>query len=85
MQQGSVGIAPGLARGEQWAVVWKEAETSRFRDFLLSFGLSVSAEEALSKVARRLEGDPNFRRDHAGGTFYAVPTHLRVENPRRPG
>lgn len=68
-----------------WAVIWKEADTSCFRDFLLTFGLSVSAEQALEKVLARLEGDPVFRRRHSGGTFYPVPLHMSVENPRRPG
>ncbi len=68
-----------------WAVVWKEEDTSCFRDFLLTFGLSASAEEAMAKVERRLTADPRFRRQHAGGTFYPVPIHMGVRNERRPG
>lgn len=58
-----------------WAIIWKQDATSVMRDCLLSFGMAPTIEEALARVAAKLAADPYFRRDFAGGVFYAVAVH----------
>lgn len=70
-------------REEGWAVFWKAEGTSHFRDFLVTFGYAVSAEQAMERVATRLRNDPFFARENAGGTFYPVPAHAGIQVPRR--
>ena len=65
----------GRTQRQAWAIVWKEDKTSVLKDFIISFGLCPSKEEALGKVEARLKADPLFRRKHAGGVFYALSAH----------
>jgi hypothetical protein len=74
-----VGVTEALSN-QAWAVVWKQ-DGRAVRDFLLSFGLSTSPEEAMSKVESRLKNDPRFRRDYGGGVFYPVALHINVPVP----
>lgn len=76
--------ARAFKEGEGWAVFWKEEGTSHFRDFLVTFGLAVKPEQAMERVATRLRCDPDFAHKHQGGTFYPVPVHMGISNPRRP-
>lgn len=69
--------------GEAWAVFWKEDGTSHFRDFIVTFGYSISEQQAMERVAARLKGDPFFARENGGGTFFPVPVHAGIAVPRR--
>ena len=77
----AVGVCEALSH-EAWAVVWR-GDGRGVKDFLWSFGLSGSAEEALAKVEARLSADPFFRRRWSGGVFYPLRIDLNVPVPRR--
>lgn len=76
-------VSVHLAEPRPFAVIWRGEEPGHFKDFLRTFGLSVSPDEAEAKVRRRLAGDPAFRRRHEGGTFLVVDVRRAVPNPRR--
>lgn len=46
------------------------------------FGLSGTAEEAMERVAKRLVGDPSFKKRWAGGAFRPIPYHLGIHVSR---